>query len=141
MRKRQHYPGVFVAEYGNTRRVHILLAEKALGRRLPPGVQVHHVNEDTMDARPENLVICPDAAYHKLLHRRTEALDACGNADWLKCCFCKQHDAPENVKTKVRRINGNNWSMFYHPTCRTATRSKQRLEKQIQQPASAGFSF
>ena len=131
MRVRQYYPGVHVPEYGNSRRVHILLAEKVLGRRLRAGEQVHHLNEDTTDARPENLVICPDAAYHKLLHRRTDALNACGNANWLKCCFCKQHDAPNNINTKMRVINGNNWTMFYHKECRTAKRSAQREARML----------
>ena len=126
MRTRQHYPGVYVPGYGNTRRVHILMAEKVLGRRFKHGEQVHHVNEDTLDPSPGNLVICPDAAYHKLLHRRTAALAACGNANWLKCCFCKKHDEPAHIFTKMRVINGKNWAMFYHKACRTAHRTSQR---------------
>lgn len=38
--------------------VHILVAEKALGRTLPKGAEVHHVNEDRADNRNTNLVIC-----------------------------------------------------------------------------------
>ena len=103
------------------------MAEKVLGRGLPKGAQIHHVNEDVSDNLGSNLVICPDAAYHKLLHRRTDALDACGNANWVKCCFCKKYDAPENVKYRNRIINGSNWAMFYHPKCRTAKRTQQRV--------------
>lgn len=49
---------------------HIVVAERALGRRLPKGAIVHHVNLDTHDNRPSNLVICPSEAYHRLLHKR-----------------------------------------------------------------------
>jgi HNH endonuclease len=54
---------------------HLVLAEKALGRPLPPGVRVHHMNEDITDNHtPFNLVICPNEAYHQLLHRRMRRL-------------------------------------------------------------------
>lgn len=42
---------------------HILIAEKALGKYLPPGAVVHHHS-------PTQLVICEDQAYHMLLHKR-----------------------------------------------------------------------
>lgn len=52
---------------------HVWLAEQALGKKLPPGAVVHHMNEDKTDNfTPLNLVICPDQSYHKLLHQRIE---------------------------------------------------------------------
>src|SRR5262249_53357286 len=60
----------------------LALAMKALGKMLPPHAEVHHVNRQGGDNRPGNLVICQDNAYHKLLHSRTEACEACGHADW-----------------------------------------------------------
>lgn len=54
---------------------HIHLATKALGRRLPFGAVVHHMNNDKTDNHtPLNLVICPDQTYHMLLHYRARML-------------------------------------------------------------------
>lgn len=52
---------------------HILVAEAALGKPLPPRAVVHHVNERRQDNWPTNLVICQDRAYHLLLHNRMRA--------------------------------------------------------------------
>ena len=77
---------------------HVLVAERAAGHPLPSGAHVHHVDYDRSNDAPSNLVICQDAAYHKLLHTRTDALNACGNANWRACMFCKQYDDPANMK-------------------------------------------
>jgi HNH endonuclease len=49
---------------------HVLKAEKALGKKLPKGAVVHHLNNRPWDNRNENLVVCPSQNYHLLLHRR-----------------------------------------------------------------------
>jgi len=94
---------------------HRLVAEKALGKILPEGAEVHHVNCDGLDNRPENLVICPDGAYHGLLHRRQRAMDACGNPNWSKCRFCGEFDDPANMvgKRLQHRECANEYSRQY----------------------------
>ena len=105
---------------------HILVAERALGRKLPEGAEVHHVNENPTDNRPENLVICPNHAYHMMLHRRAKAYDACGHADWLKCNFCGRYDDPDNLRV---RSNGYLGFRGHHLECRRKTLAQQDADK------------
>lgn len=64
------YGGVIVVCGSGKQYEHILIAEKALGRPLPPGAEVHHWDKDRWNNTPTNLVICPDHAYHMLIHKR-----------------------------------------------------------------------
>lgn len=96
---------------------HVLVAERALGRSLPAGAVVHHVDEDPSNNAPSNLVICPDQSYHMLLHCRMRALAGCGHADWRKCGICKTYDAPENLAFRAA-------GKVYHRAC-DAERARQ----------------
>ena len=74
------------------RPVHILRAERALGKPLPLGAKVHHADGavDAFDPFAP-LVICQDEAYHKLLHLRMKIRAAGGNPNTDKVCsVCKQ---------------------------------------------------
>jgi len=75
----------------------VLVASTALGRPLPSGVEVHHVDGDKWNNRGSNLVVCQDKAYHRLLERRTRALQACGNANWRRCRFCGEWAPVEDL--------------------------------------------
>lgn len=81
------YPTVSLPD-GRVVKKHRLRAERALGRPLPAGVEVHHVDGTKNPRSP--LVICQDKAYHLLLHVRQRVLRAGGNPNTDKLCSrCK----------------------------------------------------
>ena len=61
---------------------HKIIAEKALGKSLPEGAMVHHFDGNRQNNHYSNLVICPNSAYHHLLH--TRARDMIGSYDEVK---------------------------------------------------------
>jgi len=65
-----HYPAI------GQQKIHLVMAQRALGKPLPRGCQVHHVDENPNNHTPGNLVICQDQAYHQLLHRRAKVVRA-----------------------------------------------------------------
>lgn len=115
---------------GRKVREHVLVAERALGRALPQGAVVHHVDENKSNNTPSNLVVCEDRAYHNLLHARIRALRETGHANHRPCRYCKRYDSPANL-TVVRRLRGpkKGQELFYHAKCsaeQTAARRKNR---------------
>ncbi len=110
----------YIKEGGHGDRLHRFFAEQALGRELKAEEQVHHISLDIYENFRGNLVICPNQAYHQLLHTRTEAFLACGDPSYRKCYFCKEWCNPINM-SQVRRspiskrpTAGN---YFYHKEC------------------------
>lgn len=126
MKRKQEYKIIYLPDTGEQVYEHIHIAEKALGKPLPKGVQVHHVDFDKTNNSNGNLVICPDQAYHRLLHRRTKALEACGNPNYYCCRFCGEWDDPNNMGVDGPRG-------YAHRECRSADRRIQyRLAKVFQ---------
>jgi len=71
--------------------LHVRMAESALGKPLPDGAQVHHVDGVMSNSVRGNLVICQDHAYHRLLHVRTRVIQAGGNPNTQRICSrCKE---------------------------------------------------
>jgi hypothetical protein len=56
---------------------HRAVAQKVLGNEIPEGHEVHHVNGDKLDNRPENLVVLPREEHQKL--HRDSANDSSGS--------------------------------------------------------------
>jgi hypothetical protein len=100
---------------------HREIAERALGKPLPPGVQVHHVDGDPANNAPSNLVICPSQSYHKLLHARESAYAACGNYDWRRCQFCRQYDSQDRLM---------HTDVYFHRACR-AQYNRDRYNRKV----------
>jgi hypothetical protein len=92
---------------------HVLAAERALGRYLPVRAQVHHVDGNTQNNAPSNLVVCDNQQYHSLLHMRARALRECGDANALKCWVCRKYDRQEDISVPVRGA-----SAAFHRSCK-----------------------
>ncbi len=72
-------------------REHVFIAETVLGRLLPPGAQVHHVDHNRRNNAHSNLVVCESDAYHKLLHQRERVVKRGGNPNTQRLCWsCKE---------------------------------------------------
>lgn len=99
---------------------HILIAERALGHPLPKRAVVHHVNENGLDNRNENLVICEDQGYHNVIHGRLNAYRATGDANAKPCRVC--HVYERDVATALVR----NGTSHYHRRCAAREARKYR---------------
>lgn len=101
---------------------HVAICEEVLGKSLPPKAEVHHVNRKRNDNRKINLVICEDRSYHRLLHQRARALEACGNANFRKCARCGEYDDPS-----IMRDHGQG-SMVHYGCHAAYNREHRRLK-------------
>lgn len=106
---------------------HIVIAQTVLGRTLPKGAHVHHVDGNGHNNEYTNLVICPSQAYHMLLHVRQRALEQCGNANWLRCIRCKKYDDPSNMSMYVPKDQTS--PRAEHRECMKRENQKRRVSK------------
>ncbi len=103
---------------------HRIIAEAALGKPLPETAIVHHADGDPSNNASIKLVLCHHPGHHNLIHRRTAALAACGNAGWRRCVRCHQHGDPAGMSRH------NNKSMV-HRECEVAYRRRLKERKAI----------
>ena len=91
--------------------LHRARAEKALGKPLPPNVHVHHADGSKRDDAP--LVICQDASYHRLLHRRMRILRAGGNPNTdLICSDCRHVKAADQFPRNRLSPTGHSYHCY-----------------------------
>lgn len=96
---------ILAVEKGNSVREHRLVAEKALGKPLPAGVVVHHIDEDRTNNSPSNLVICQNDTYHKLLHANMRIVAAGGAVgQHLLCNHCREVLPLDSFSRKASNI-------------------------------------
>ena len=72
------------------KRNYVRIAERVLGRSLPEGAVVHHVDQNRDNNLNNNLVILQNQQEHMALHRRLRILKA-GGDPWKQglCATCK----------------------------------------------------
>ena len=111
----------------NKKQVHRLRAERALGRPLPIGAEVHHVDGD-ISSPSARLVICQDSAYHKLLHRRARIVKAGGNPQTQQLCrTCHGVKYLADFAVNNTSPSGRHWECR---SCRSVSRKRWAASKQ-----------
>lgn len=95
---------------------HRLVAERALGKPLPDSCEVHHINGDRQDNRPENLVVCEDCVYHQLIEHRTRAYRETGDADAVRCAYCDSWGGTSEMT--VQSFDPVKGPFAFHEECR-----------------------
>lgn len=101
-----------------------VIAAKALGRPLPKGVVVHHHDNVCDHDENSNLVICEDASYHKLLHRRQLVLEAGGDPNTQR--FCGKCGQPRDFELFGNR-NHKRYGLLEDSICKPCRKSYRPL--------------
>jgi hypothetical protein len=111
-------------------RDHILVVQRALGKPIPKGSVVHHIDGDINNNANSNLVLCQSHSYHAIIHARDRALKESGDANKRKCVFCKTYDNPENMQ-----LHGTVRASMTHRECYNAHmrayQAKKRAAKKL----------
>lgn len=67
---------------------HRLVMEEKLGRRLKPEEQVHHIDEDTQNNSPENLMLAESLIHHRFIHRKSSDKKGYKEKNQMVSCEC-----------------------------------------------------
>ena len=83
-------PGHHLSDVRGYAYEHRVVAEQKIGRRLLPGEQVHHIDGNKLNNRPDNLEVVADTAHHRLHHRslRGQRLRRPGEENPIVTCAC-----------------------------------------------------
>jgi len=91
---------------------HRLVAEWKIGRRLLPKEQIHHINHDKLDNRPENIEVTPSRFHHAVLHRKRDSklrLPEQQNTKFFCACGCgKSFKRFDSMGRPRKFISGHN---------------------------------
>lgn len=93
--------------------VHRSIVEKILGHELPKNAAIHH--RKGWSNKNENLIVCQDQIYHKLIEGREAAYRVTGDPAQRKCIICKQYDKLENMQYRLHIPPRQ--PQFHHKTC------------------------
>lgn len=111
---------------------HLIIATNALGRRLPKGAEVHHVDNNGLNNARTNLVICQDRAYHKLLHIRAHVRACGGDPNTQRICGnCGQPKAFAQFNRSRIQVN-DGLTRTCKPCARALAASRNRLAEDRQ---------
>lgn len=106
---------------------YIQTVEHLLGKRLPKGAEIHHIDGDPDNNVKNNLVVCQDHYYHILLHLRSDALKACGNPSARKCQICGKWDTVDNPDFRLyERPDRANGLTPIHRSCYNKRRNRRK---------------
>lgn len=109
-------------------RLHKYVVEKTIGRELKQHEVIHHINYDKTDNRRCNLLLCPNQAYHKLVHARTDAINSGVDLNIQhKCSSCKEVKTKDSFNISKTRWNGLN---EYCKVCRSI-KGKEQVRTKI----------
>jgi hypothetical protein len=105
---------------------HRVIVEELLGRALSSKVSIHHLDGDRSNNAHDNLVVCEDAAYHRLLHKRAMALIVTGNPKLRRCCVCGLWKEESDYWMRHQ-------GKYMHNRCKTCNRegNKNRYKQRI----------
>ena len=109
--------------------VHLLIAERILGKPLRRSAEVHHVDEDKTNNAHQNLVLCDSRAYHALLHQRQRALEACGDPSALRCLVCGRYDRQDEMVIVIDKQGREERRRGRHRDCAARAMLKYRKKR------------
>lgn len=105
------------------KRCYITMVEYILGKPIPKGAVIHHINGNRDDNRPRNLVLCQNQAYHMLIHLRMRSMESTGSPNFRTCKYCKKWEKLVNLST------AHNAKMYWHSDCHNEAQKEVYLDR------------